>query len=265
MSTGSLTWTEGKTQIAGTGLHIIQGGSGDPLLVLHDEMGQTNPLRYAESLAQDFTLHMPAHPGFGVTERLDWIMSVRDLASWYLRVIDEQGLGRVNLLGFSLGGWLAAEMACQSPQSFKKMVLVAPTGIKPPTGEILDMFLITAREFLEENFLDAGATAEYPTAYPEEPSAEQIELWECAREESARLAWRPYMYHAALPHLLGRLKDLPTLLVWGEQDGVIPVSAGEAYQQAIQGARLEVLPNCGHRPEMEQTEEFVRLVRGFFS
>ena len=265
MSTGSLIWKEGKTQVAGADLHIIQGGNGDPLLVLHDETGQTSPLRYAESLAQDFTLHMPAHPGFGVTDRLDWIMLVRDLASWYLRVIDELELGQVNLLGFSMGGWLAAEMACQSPKTFKKMALVAPMGIKPPTGEILDMFLIVAREYLEESILDTAATPEYTSAYPEDASPEQIEIWEQAREESARLAWRPYMWHAALPQLLERLTDLPTLLVWGEQDGVIPISAGEAYQQAIKGSRLETIPNCGHRPEMEQTEEFTRLVRDFFA
>ena len=95
MSTSSLTWTEGTTQIGGAGLHIIQGGNGDPLLVLHDEMGRTAPLRYAEALAQDSTLHLPAHPGFGVTDRLDWIMSVRDLASWYLRALEELGLERV--------------------------------------------------------------------------------------------------------------------------------------------------------------------------
>ena len=265
MSTGSLTWKEGKTQVAGADLHIIQGGSGDPILVLHDENGQTVPLRYAESLAQDFSLHMPAHPGFGVTDQLDWIISVRDLASWYLRVIEDLGLGKVNVLGFSLGGWLAAEMACQSPQSINKMALVAPTGIKPPTGEIFDMFLVVAREYMDEGFLNAASTPEYLTAYPEEPSPEQVEIWEQSREESARLTWRPYMYHAALPHLLGRVTDLPTLLVWGEQDGVIPVSAGEAYRDAISGSRLETIPNCGHHPEMERTEEFVRLVRDFFA
>ncbi len=265
MSTGSLTWKEGKTQVAGADLHIIQGGSGDPILVLHDENGQTVPLRYAESLAQDFSLHMPAHPGFGVTDQLDWIISVRDLASWYLRVIEDLGLGKVNVLGFSLGGWLAAEMACQSPQSINKMALVAPTGIKPPIGEIFDMFLVVAREYMDEGFLNAASTPEYLTAYPEEPSPEQVEIWEQSREESARLTWRPYMYHAALPHLLGRVTDLPTLLVWGEQDGVIPVSAGEAYRDAISGSRLETIPNCGHHPEMEQTEEFVRLVRDFFA
>jgi pimeloyl-ACP methyl ester carboxylesterase len=265
MSTGSSIWTEKNIQVAGADLHIIQGGSGDPLLVLHDENGQTVPLRYADSLAQDFSVHMPAHPGFGVTEQLEWIMSVRDLASWYLRVIEELDLGKVNLLGFSIGGWLAAEMACQAPQMINKMALVAPTGIKPPTGEILDMFLIVAREYMEESFLDPSATPEYQIAYPEEADADLIEKWEASREEAARLTWRPYMYHPALPHLLGRLKDLPTLLLWGEQDGVIPVSAGEAYRDAIQGAKLETISNSGHHPEMEQTNEFVRLVRDFFA
>ena len=264
MSTSSLTWTDGTTRVAGANLHIVKGGSGHPLLVLHDEMGQTVPLRFAEELASDFTLHMPAHPGFGITDRLEWIMSVRDLASWYLRAIEELGLERVNVLGFSLGGWLAAEMACQSPQTFNKMVLVSPAGIKPPTGEILDMFLIVAKEYLEASFLDPGSTPEYPSICPEEPSADQVELWEAAREEACRLTWRPYMYHPALPHLLGRLKDLPTLLVWGGQDAVIPTSAGEAYQQAIQGSRLEILSGCGHHPELEKTGEFVGLVHDFF-
>ena len=265
MSTGSQTWTQETIQVAGAELHVIQGGTGDPLLVLHDENGQTPPLRYAEVLSEDFTLHMPSHPGFGVTDQLEWVMSVRELASWYLRVIEELDLGRVNILGLSLGGWLAAEMACQSPQSINKMVLVAPAGIKPPTGEILDMFLIVAREYMEECFLDTASTPEYQTAYPEEADPDQIEIWEASREEAARLTWRPYMYHPALPHLLGRLKNLPTLLVWGENDGVIPISAGEAYQQAIQGARLEIIANSGHRPEMEQTDAFLKLVRKFLA
>jgi len=265
MATGSLSWTEETTEIGGVDLHVVKGGNGDPLLILHDEMGQTTPLQYAEELAQDFSLHMPAHPGFGITDRLDWVMTMRDLAGWYLRALEEIGLARVNVLGFSLGGWLAAEMACQSPQAFGKMTLVAPTGIRPPTGEILDMFLLVAKEYLEASFLDPNSTREFATICPEEASPEQVELWECAREESARLAWRPYMYHPALPHLLGRLKDLPTLVVWGDQDPVIPVSAGEAYQQAIQGARLEIIPGCGHHPELEKTSEFVGLVRDFFA
>ena len=265
MATDSLTWKDEQIQIGDTTLHLRQGGSGDALLVLHDEMGRTEPLRYAADLAQNFSLQMPALPGFGNTDRIEWIMSVRDLASWYLRVLDEMGLERVNVLGFSLGGWLAAEMASQSPSTFNKMALVAPTGIKPDSGEIFDMFLVVAREYLEEGFLDTNATPEYATAYPAEPSPELEELWEVAREEAARLTWRPYMYHAALPYLLGRLKNLPTLLVWGENDAIIPASTGQQYQKAIQGSRLEIIANCGHHPELEQTGKFVGLIKDFFA
>ncbi|MDA0264028.1 MAG: alpha/beta hydrolase [Chloroflexi bacterium] len=265
MSTSSLIWTEGTTQVGGADLHMVTGGSGEPLLVLHDEMGLSTPLRYAEELANDFTVHMPAHPGFGVTPQLEWIMSVRDLASWYLRAIEEMGLEKVNVLGLSLGGWLAAEMASQSPQTFKKMALVAPPGIRPPTGEILDMFLIVTREYMETSFLDPASTPEFAVYCPGDAGPEQIERWEAAREEACRLTWRPYMYNQALPHLLGRLKDLPTLLVWGEQDVVVPLSAGEAYKQAINGARLEILSGCGHHPEIEKTDEFLGLVRNFFA
>ena len=265
MSTGSIAWKNETIQIGDTTLHLRTGGTGEPILILHDEMGRPDPLNYAAALAQDFTLHVPGIPGFGVTDRLDWVMSVRDLASWHLRAIEEMGLERINVLGFSLGGWLAAEMASQSPKSFNKMALVAPTGIKPESGEIFDMFLVVAREYIDESFLDTSTTPEYASAFPIEPTPDQIELWELAREESARLSWRPYMYHAALPHLLGRIKDLPTLLVWGEQDSVVPVSTGTQYQQAISGSKLEIIPNSGHHPEMEQTDKFVGLIRDFFA
>lgn len=265
MTSSSLTWTEETAQVGGADLHIFKGGSGEPLVVLHDELGQVAPLRYADDLSRNFTIHMPGHPGYGLTDRLDWIMNMRDLASWYLRALEELGLERVNVLGLSMGGWLAAEMACQSPQIFKKMALVAPPGIKPPEGEILDMFLIVAKEYMEASYLDPANTREFTTVCPEEASPEQVELWEVAREESCRLAWRPYMYNQALPHLLGRLKDLPTLLVWGEQDAVVPVSTGKAYEQAIQGARLEIISGSGHHPEIEKTEEFVGLAREFFA
>ena len=73
------------------------------------------------------------------------------------------------------------------------------------------------------------------------------------------------MHYPGLPHLLGRVQDLPTLLVWGAQDSMVPVNAGEIYQQSIPGSRLEVIDNCGHRPEIERTDEFLTLVRGFLA
>ena len=91
------------------------------------------------------------------------------------------------------------------------------------------------------------------------------EAWEIAREESCRLTWKPYMFDPALPHLLARLEHLPTLIIWGADDNVVPVSTGQAYHQAIKGSRLELIDNCGHRPEFEKTAEFVKLVENHLS
>jgi pimeloyl-ACP methyl ester carboxylesterase len=264
MTTTAQTWTEETVEAAGARLQIVRGGTGEPLLVLHDEMGHGGWLRAHEALAQNNTLTIPSHPGFGASERLDWIMTVRDLAVWYLQALDDLKLGPVPVLGFSMGGWLAAEMAAMCPHRFSKLVLVAPPGIKPPEGEIYDMFLVTAQTFIEQGFHNKDQLAEYQELYGGEVSPEERERRESAREQSCRLTWRPYMHDLALPYLLRGVK-VPTLLVWGREDAVVPLSAGEAYQQAIPGARLTVLDDCGHRPEIEQQEQFTRLVREFLA
>lgn len=263
MTTATVNWTEQILDVADTKLELLKGGTGDPLLILHGEMGHPGRLRYHEALAQRRTLYMPSHPGFGRSQRLDWIMTMRDLAGWYLRALDELALDRVDVVGFSLGGWLAAEMAAMSPRHFKKMVLVSPQGIRPPRGEIFDMFLVVAREYLEEGFHDPEAVDEFKTVLPDEPSKEQAEAWEVAREEACRLTWRPYMHDPALPHLLRRLKNLPTLLLWGKEDTVVPPSAGEVYRDSIHGANLVLLDDCGHHPEIERTDEFLKLTETF--
>ena len=265
MTTTANSWTQESIEVAGANIQVVKGGSGDPLLVLHSEMGYHGWLRHYEALAQSNTVLIPSHPGFGIAPRQEWIMTVRDLAGWYLEAIDDMGLGQANLMGSSLGGWLAAEMATMAPDMFKKLVLVAPAGIKPPTGEIFDMFLVVAKEYMTEGVLDPASTPEFELVCPEEPTPEQAEAWEVAREEACRLTWRPYMHYLGLPHLLRRLKRLPTLIVWGREDPIIPLSAGEVYNQSIPGSRLEVIDGCGHNPEIEKPDEFVGIVQGFLS
>ena len=263
MTTSSITWTEEVLQVAGAEMNMKKGGSGEPLLVLHGEMGQPGWLRYHDELARNHTVYAPSHPGFGITGRVDWIMNMRDMAGWYLRALEELQLVGVDVLGFSMGGWLTAEMAAQSPRNFKKLVLVGAPGIKPPAGEILDMFLIVAREFITAGILDPATTEEFQTVCPDEPSPDLVEVWETAREEACRLSWRPYMYDQSLAFRLARLKDLPTLIVWGGQDGVVPLSVADSYNQAISGSRVATIDGCGHRPELEKTSQFVTLVRDF--
>jgi pimeloyl-ACP methyl ester carboxylesterase len=265
MTTSTEIWTEEFVEVAGVRLQLVKGGTGEPLLMLHDELGQPGWLRFHASLARQYTLYIPSHPGFGKSEGLEWIMNMRDMAGWYLEALDDLDVGRVNVVGFSLGGWLAAEMATMCPEQFKKLVLVGATGIKPPTGQIYDMFLEVAKDFITASYLDPAKTPEFPQVCPETPTPEQIEAWEMAREEACRLGWRPYMHYPSLPHLLRRLRKLPTLIVWGRQDAIVPLSVAEVYHASIPGSRLVILDNCGHHPEIEQPDEFVQQVQAFLA
>lgn len=263
MTTTSPAWTEETVAVAGSHLQLVKGGTGEPLLILHDEMGHPGWLRYHQALAQNHTLYIPSHPGFGASPELDWVMNMHDLALWYLGALDDLKLEGVKVIGFSLGGWLAAEMAVMCPQQFRKLVLVDAAGVRPPTGEIYDIFQVVARTYITRSLLDPAATPEFQQICPDEPTPEQMEVWESSREGACRLSWRPYMHYPALPHLLPRLKRLPTQIIWGRQDPIIPLGAGQHYHDSIPGSRLTVIDNCGHRPEVEKPDEFVRAVQGF--
>jgi pimeloyl-ACP methyl ester carboxylesterase len=265
MTTSTDPWTEEIVEVAGTRLQLVKGGTGEPLLILHDELGHPGWLRFHEALAQQHTLYIPLHPGFGKSERLDWIMNMRDIATWYLDALDELGLSQLPAIGFSLGGWLAAEMATMCPETFTRLVLVGAMGVRPPSGEIYDMFLEVAKVFITTGYLNPANTPEFQKICPDTPTPEQAEAWELAREEACRLGWRPYMHYPSLPHLLRRLRKLPTLVVWGRQDAIVPLSAAEVYHAAIPGSQLVILDNCGHHPEIEQSDQFVRHVQTFLA
>ena len=134
------TPTENNVRAAGAEIAVIRGGTGKPLLILHDELGYPGWLSWNERLAQERALVIPLQPGFGHTERIDWIRSYRDLAGLYSQVIRELGAAPIDVIGFSAGGFIAAEMAAADPRIFSRMVLVAPMGIKPVDGEIHGYF-----------------------------------------------------------------------------------------------------------------------------
>jgi pimeloyl-ACP methyl ester carboxylesterase len=259
-------WTQDSVPVDGTSLAVIRGGTGRPLLVLHDELGHPGWLNWHRDLARDRELIVPLHPGFGLTARAEWIWNIRDLAGFYARLLREQKLAPLDVIGFSLGGWIAAEMAAANPNQFKRMVLVAPLGIRPPEGrgELMDIFHMFPPAQLAATVLDPESTPEFDQLYGG-IRPEAFELWEDARAETGRLAWAPFLHNPSLPHLLGVIDGLPSLLIWGRQHAVSPLGAGELYAQAIAGSKLVVLEKCGHRPEVERTGEFLREVRSFLS
>ncbi|MBI3326476.1 MAG: alpha/beta hydrolase [Nitrospinae bacterium] len=249
-------------EVAETKLHLLRGGQGEPLVILHGAGGSPGWLQYQQALAQRFQVYVPDHPGFGKSDRPEWIASVPDLACFYLWALEELGLSRVRVVGFSLGGWLAAEMAVMYPQIFERMILVGAAGVKPPQGEIADIFIRSPQEVTALMFHDPKQAPEYAQLYGGELTAEQQDIQTKNREMAARIAWKPYMYDPRLPALLRRLR-LPTLIVWGRQDAIVPLSCAEVYHQSIRGSNVVLIDQCGHAPQVEKPQEFVRLVSEF--
>ena len=257
-------WTEEKVHVGATEMVVIKGGKGKPLLYFHGELGFEGWCRWHSSLAEDRTLIIPLHPGFGRTPMADWIRNVRDLAGFYQRFVREQKLGPVDVIGHSLGGWIAAEMAACDPKQFRRAVLVAPMGIRPAEGEILDMFTVTARAYLTRSADDPSAAPEFATLFGGEGTPKQFEDWEDARAESARIGWEPYMFNPSLPHLLEAI-GLSAMVVFGKQDPIVPPATGEVWQRAIFDAKLVMLDKCGHWPQVEQAAQFLSNVGGFIA
>ncbi len=265
MTTATQTHTDELVQAADVKVQIRKGGKGEPLLVLHGELGLPGWLRAHEELSKPYTVWAPSLPGFGQSSRPEWIMNVRDLSAWTAWFIREMKLPTpLNAIGFSMGGWLAAEMALVNANLFKKLVLVAPMGVKPEKGEIFDFFMNSAKEAFVRCFFNASQSPEFAQYYGKEWTPEESDQVENNREMACRLTWKPYMYSYSLPWLLRGIAT-PTLIVWGRQDSVAPLNCCELYQKAIPGAQAKVIEACGHMPEMEKTSEFVKIVTDFLT
>jgi len=259
------TFTEECVEAADLRVQLRMGGKGEPLLVLHSELGVPGWLQAYEALTEYFTVYVPSLPGFGQSARPDWIVSVRDLAAWVTWFARDLQLPQpMYVLGFSMGGWVAAEIATVNASIFKKMVLIAPAGLKPEEGEIWDYFANSARGAFEQAFYNPAQASEYAQYYGKAWTPEEEEEVERNREMAARLLWKPYMRSHTLRALL-RGVATPTLLVWGREDRIIPGNAAQLYQQAIQGSTTHTLDQCGHMPEVEKPAEFVHVVLDFLT
>ena len=261
MSTTATNFTEEFVQVEFGKVHLMKGGTGKPLVLFQDDMGSPGWLPFYEELARSFTVYVPSHPGFGKSQRPDWMRSARDLALTHIWLMKTLGLESVSVAGIGFGGWVAAEMATMCRHQFDRLVLVGAVGVQPTEGEILDQFLLSGEEYARLCFHDS---AKFEALYGTETTVDQREVWELNREMAIRLAWKPYMFNQALPHLLGSI-DIPTLVVSAENDKVVPASCGRRYTGLLPNARLEVLGGCGHCADVEKPVELARLISGFIS
>lgn len=257
------SYTEDYISVGGTKVHLLRGGRGDPLLVLHGAGGPPGWRLFHERLAERYTVYAPSHPGFGTSDDADWMENIRDLAEFYLWFLDIAGLDRgVDVIGSSMGGWLAAEMAVMSPRAFGKIVLVGAAGLQPEEGEIFDIFFWPQDEMPQHTYYNVKQIPEYDVLFGSPPTPEQRDIQRRNREMAARLVWKPFLFSRQLPRFLPRVAN-PTLILWGRQDAIIPAICGEQYQRLLPNSRLAVIDECGHSPQLEKPEEFLRIVQDF--
>ena len=247
--------------VAGVNLELEERGEGRPLLFLHAGEGLAPERPWLDLLAARFRVIAPSHPGFGRSVLPDWIGSVDDLAYLYLDLAAALKLHDAVLMGACFGGWIAAEMAVRDTRRFARLVLVDPVGIKVggvTERDIADMHAIARTEFMRRAWADPTRGAIDTTKLPE------TELAAIARGRESLLVfgWKPYMHNPRLKRWLHRI-DLPTLLLWGEQDGIISYEYCQAWHGEILGSHLETIAGAGHFPHWEQPQAFVDAVTQF--
>ena len=248
--------TDGMIEARGCRIRMMRGGSGPPLLVLHGAGGAGVWLPFMDRLAERFELIVPEHPGFGASDTPDWLDTIHDLAYFYLDFLADQGLIGVHLVGLSLGGWIAAEIAVRCTARLATLTLVDAAGIYLPGVPQSDPFLRSEEQRIRDNFVDQ-AVAEAVIARALAPEMEDVNLKN--RTTTARLAWQPRAHDPHLPKWLHRI-DVPVKLIWGREDRILPVGFVDEYRRLLPNAKIRILDNCGHLPHAEKVDEFVDFV-----
>ena len=248
--------------IDGARIRLLRGGPGKagapPLLFLHGAGGHTGWMAFLDDLSQRFEVFAPEHPGFGQSDDPPWLDDVGDLAFFYLDVIRHFGLAGVHLVGTSLGGWIAAELAVRDTTPLASLTLVGAVGILAGGQPIPDIF----RMPVDENLRRFYADQERARRRLADMDKADMSLAAKNRATVTRLAYRPRFHNPGLAKWLHRI-DVPTLLLWGEKDGLVPPEFGQAYRALIPSARLVVLPEAGHAPFDEQREAFLAAFLDF--
>ena len=237
----------------------MRAGSGDPLLFLHGAGGGGQWLPFMNALSRDFEVFVPEHPGFGKSDTPPWLDNVADLAYFYLDFVEKFRLRGVHLVGASLGGWIAAEVAVRNQTPFTTLTLVAPAGLHVKGVPKGDMFMWPFPELVRNLFYDQKYAEWMLLAAPSE---EDQDMQLKNRLTTAKLGWHPRFYNPHLNKWLHRI-TIPTLVLWGANDKLVPPPYAHAFRDAIPGAGLQIFRDCGHLPQIEKSEEFVAAVTEF--
>jgi pimeloyl-ACP methyl ester carboxylesterase len=242
-----------------TEIRVWRGGAGAPLLFLSDATIGAAWLPFHDRLADRYEVILPEHPGYGGGDAPAWLDRVADLANFYLDLLAQLELSRVHLVGAALGGWIAAELATRNTARLAALTLIDPWGLRVDGVTGIDPFASTDEQTLRDLFADPTA-ADPQVARILAPEGEDALLK--GKMVTAKLAWQPRLRDPHLAKWLHRI-DVPTLIVWGEQDRLLPLDYAAAWRRAIPGARLATVPGAGHLPHAEKPEETAAAIIHF--
>lgn len=254
--------TTTKLRLQGLDLELRRKGRGPSMLVLHGGGGPITGFPFADRLAERFELIEPVHPGFAGTPLPDQFDNLEDLVYLYLDLLDALKLQDATILGTSLGGWTAAEIAVRNTSRIGRLILVDAVGVKIGAREERDIVDLFATSQPELNRLMWHNPALAPDLA--KLTVEQLKIIAGNRIALSLYGWDPYLHN---PKLKGRLHriNVPTLFVWGASDGIVKPSYGRAYAELVPGAKFVQIEAAGHAPHVEQPDAFVKHVLAFAS
>lgn len=243
-------------------IDVVEAGSGEDVVFLHGAVGLVWD-SFLDGLAERYHVIAPRMPGTGGSTGLEDLLDHHDLFFFYLDLFDALGLDRTHLIGASLGGWIATELAALEPKRFDKLVLLSPIGLWDDDHPLPDIFALLPNELAEAAFHDpnhpaAKAMVELPT------DAEALKVATINRAKTmtaaARFIWP--IPDKGLKHRIHRVQA-STLIVWGKSDGLAPPHYAGEFQRRIAGSQLTMLDDCGHMIAIEQPDKALACVTEF--
>ncbi len=250
-------------------VQVRRGGSGEVLVYLHSANGEGEGLVVLDELSRHFDVVAPMFPGFGESEGITEIDDMDDAVFHLLDLWDLLDLGAPFVVGASLGGWMAAELATRYPERVSRLVLVNPVGLYIAGAEIHDIFGSKPWDLADRLFADHDQPQYQLMKMMEhiDPSDLTFEMVKPALQTAAataRLGWDPYLHAPKLAKRLYRV-GAPPLVVRGAQDTLVPAAHAQAYAEAIAGARLVEVQGAAPLLPLDRPEELARVVADFAS
>ena len=246
----------------GIDLEVQRAGAGHPVVLLHGFQQIDPGARFLDLLSRKMEVIAPSHPGFGHSPRPKDFETIYDLLNLYTSFLEALPYEKISLLGFSFGGWLAAELAVRAYRKIDRLLLVDSLGIKisdRETPDITDVFNTHPDEVKRRTWHDPANAPDF-NAMSDEALVIRHRNW----ESLSLYGWHPYMHNPRLAYWLPRI-TVPTQIIWGASDQIVKPSYGQAYANLIPGAAFTVIENAGHHPELEQPDAFAAHATAFLT